>query len=552
MAMEQSVVAPIGIIAPDTALLRLALSCLDRSECTVRYGFLAEAARIAPKLVRRGAQVLISRGVTTVSLRDLNLQVPVLDLPMFEFDLLSPLIQAREIDDRVAFFGFPQIQNTARNLAHLLGLRLDSFETTSGRLLRQGLNTASQMGYKVILGNSFTVEHGRKLGMQGFSLLTSEETLRMTVAEARRTLEILTRERQWERSRQSVKGLGRHAVAGAAPGHEGGSLTLNARDVYQRGLTAPRVLDDIVHESPVMRQSVIAARRAALSDAPLLIMGATGTGKELFAQGVHNASFRRHGPFVPVSCGALPEALIESELFGYADGAFTNARKGGKPGLFEMADSGTLFLDEIGELPLPMQAKLLRFMDEQRYMRLGGDRMIRTNVRVISATHRDLPKMAEQGTFRPDLLYRLGMLLLKVPPLPARRQDIPLLVHHFAVRISSRLGLPGPKFSERAMAVLREYDFPGNVRELLCILERAITNARSVLIGEEDVIPHLERQPDVLPTPLQALRTAPRTDLAGILAELERCDGNRRLAARRLGISYTTLWRRLKNRRQSL
>jgi transcriptional regulator with PAS, ATPase and Fis domain len=374
----------------------------------------------------------------------------------------------------------------------------------------------------------------------------------MTVEEARRTLEILTRERQWERNRQSVRTLGRYAVAGAGSGHgdgERGLSTLNARDVYQKGLTAPRVLDDIMHESHIMRQSVIAARRAALSDAPLLITGATGTGKELFAQGVHNASSRRHGPFVPVSCAALPEALVESELFGYADGAFTNARKGGKPGLFEMADGGTLFLDEAGELPLPMQAKLLRFLDEQRYMRLGGDRMIRTNVRVISATHRDLPKMAEQGTFRQDLLYRLGMLLLRVPPLLARKQDIPLLVRHFAARISSRLGVPGPTFSDQAMALLQEYDFPGNVRELLCILERALTNARSLLIGEKDIAPHLER-PALSPAPeiLHAVRTAPRTDFAGILAELERCNGNRRLAARRLGISYTTLWRRLKSR----
>lgn len=233
--------------------------------------------------------------------------------------------------------------------------------------------------------------------------------------------------------------------------------------------------DALIGESEPIRALKARAARVATVDAPVLIVGETGTGKELVAQACHAASARSSAPFLALNCAALPESLAESELFGYISGAFTGAQRGGKPGLIEMAEGGTVFLDEIGEMSLYLQAKLLRFLNDGNFRRIGSDREIRANVRIISATHRSLHKMVAEGTFREDLFYRLNVLQLDVPPLRERPDDILLLARHFIGRACAQAQKPVCRLSAQACAVLVAHPWPGNVRQLQNVVFRAIT-----------------------------------------------------------------------------
>lgn len=228
-----------------------------------------------------------------------------------------------------------------------------------------------------------------------------------------------------------------------------------------KGHRAKYDFDDIMGKSNAINKCKEIAKRMAKSDSSVLITGETGTGKELFAQAIHNNSRRRNYQFVAVNCGAFPENLLESELFGYEEGAFTGARKGGKPGLFELAHKGTLFLDEIAEMPINLQVKLLRVLQEREIVRIGGDRIINIDVRVLAATNRDIKKMVEKGEFRQDLYYRLNVLPLKIPPLRSRKEDILFLIDQIKKEFNSHFVL-----SEKAKELLLNYSWKGNVREL--------------------------------------------------------------------------------------
>jgi len=223
------------------------------------------------------------------------------------------------------------------------------------------------------------------------------------------------------------------------------------------------------------------AMRMADSNSTVFITGDSGTGKELFAQAIHNNSIRRNYQFVVINCGALPESLLESELFGYEEGSFTGARKGGKPGLFELAHNGTLFLDEIGEMPLSLQTRLLRVLQERQVMRVGGDRLIDIDVRLIAASNRDIKQMVRNGQFREDLFYRLNVLTLKVPTLNSRREDIPLLIDSFRETFKGRF-----KLTDAALNALIRHDWRGNVRELKNVVEYLV-NLNIDLVGSEDL-----------------------------------------------------------------
>ena len=233
--------------------------------------------------------------------------------------------------------------------------------------------------------------------------------------------------------------------------------------LHEKGLYAQYRFEDIITQSPRMRECVELARKFAGSDLTVLVTGASGTGKELVAQSIHNASDRRKYPFVAVNCAAIPESLLESELFGYERGAFTGALKGGKAGLFEQANNGTVFLDEIGDMPLALQARLLRVLQERQVMRIGSDRVIHVNIRVIAATNQDILAKVTAGLFREDLYYRLNVLPLKVPPLRERPEDVMLLLNHFIA--SERNGTLA--FDDDSTGVLLSYPWPGNVRELM-------------------------------------------------------------------------------------
>jgi two-component system NtrC family response regulator len=267
---------------------------------------------------------------------------------------------------------------------------------------------------------------------------------------------------------------------------EVGALKLENRHLRQ--MVAERFsFDTMIAGARAMREVADLAARVAQSDTTVLLLGESGTGKELLAKAIHLHSARRRGPFVPVNCAAIPEALIESELFGHRRGAFTGAVTD-KPGKVEGADGGTLFLDEIGDLPLMMQAKMLRLLQEREIDKVGDSKPRRVDIRVIAATNRDLQKMVADGTFREDLYYRLAVVPVRVPPLRERADDIPLLVEHFLAKHAARLGrLPVPSVDKPVFAALNVYHWPGNVRELENLVERALVLDRDGVVGMDDL-----------------------------------------------------------------
>jgi transcriptional regulator of aroF, aroG, tyrA and aromatic amino acid transport len=296
------------------------------------------------------------------------------------------------------------------------------------------------------------------------------------------------------------------------------------------------------------------AQKIAPSATIVSIRGESGTGKELFARAIHIESGRR-GPFVPVNCAALPESLLESELFGYEKGSFTGARDSGKPGLFETADTGTLFLDEIAEMPPGSQAKILRVIQEKTVRRIGGVREIPVNARIITATSRPVEEMIRTGEFREDLYYRINVIPIHVPPLRERPEDIPLLAAHFLSQAAASLGRKARSLSEGSLARLRGHNWPGNIRELKNVIERAcILSDRDVITEEEILFGLLPRPRPVPPADgnppgdsTETLRQAlARKEKAMILSSLKRHPGIRK-CARALGISHTTLINKMRH-----
>ena len=312
--------------------------------------------------------------------------------------------------------------------------------------------------------------------------------------------------------------------------------------------TARYTFADICGHSPALGQARELARRAAQAECDVLLLGESGTGKELFAQAIHRASPRQAGPFVPIDCAAIPRELLEAELFGYAPGAFSGATKEGKPGKFELAHGGTVFLDEIGEMPVEMQTKLLRVLQERQVVRLGGLAPVAVDFTVIAATHRALEEMASQGQFRRDLLYRLDVMRIAIPPLRERPQDIRLLVEDYWARKSREWGKE-IRLSEAALRVLEQYRWPGNVREVVNVVERLMVSATTFVIEPEDLPPSLQ-QDLAEGTSLKSL-----WHLQAAVAAAERCTlhkalrqagGNRKEAARLVGLSRASFYRKLK------
>lgn len=282
----------------------------------------------------------------------------------------------------------------------------------------------------------------------------------------------------------------------------------------------------------------------APEESRVLITGENGTGKELVARMVHDSSPRKNGPFIAVNCAALPDDLIESELFGYEKGAFTGAVKS-KPGRFEMAGGGTLFLDEIGEMSEKTQAKLLRAVEDGVITRLGGTAEIQTNVRIVSATNKDLKKMISEGRFREDLYYRLAVLLIDIAPLRERRDDIPLLVNHFSESFGKRRGRQPMKFDNSALKLLSKYPYPGNIRELANYVERVVIMSPNDKIGQKDIedfIPHLARDESS-----GTLKTAcEQFEKDYIRKSISQSGGNMTKAAEFLGLERSHLYKKMK------
>ncbi|MQL53119.1 PAS domain S-box protein [Desulfofundulus thermobenzoicus] len=327
--------------------------------------------------------------------------------------------------------------------------------------------------------------------------------------------------------------------------------------LYSKGLIAKHTFDDIIGNSQAITTAKLQARNYGFYDSTVLLVGETGTGKELFAHAIHSVSPRNNGPFVAVNCSALPDGLLESELFGYEEGAFTGARRGGKPGLFELAHGGTIFLDEISSISLNMQARLLRVIQEKEVMRLGSDKLIPVDVRIIVATNKDLAALVARGKFREDLYFRLNVLRVRIPPLRERREDIPLLAQYFLDQQNAGCNLD-PVIARK----MQEYRWPGNVRELKSFISRY-----AILVNEmpaetifEDFLHETFRlmgSPEEMGLPVEKdpnqntvtikIGSLDKMERELIQKMLARYDHNRSALAKALGISRSTLWKKLKS-----
>jgi transcriptional regulator of acetoin/glycerol metabolism len=456
------------------------------------------------------------------------------------------------------------IQMNAR-AGQLLGL---SLPRVSGRKLGEVLDMPAALATSLRMGRemsdeevSFHTSHGRTTCLCTLKAISSATPVRE-----------LVEMRQPDRA--SSNGWQRPQPRAITSG--GFVLTLRSIDRVQRlvhrmsGARARLTFDHIVGESQPLVEAVRMARIAASSSSNVLLHGETGTGKEIFAQSIHNASTRSDGPFVAINCAAMPRELITSELFGYEGGSFTGADKQGRPGKFELAHGGTLFLDEIGDMPRDLQTSLLRAIETRTIMRIGGQSVVPVDVRIIAATHKDLAEEARQGNFRSDLFFRLNVFTIEVPALCQRQSDIPLLAQHFIQQQSRALGRP-LGITPEALEALEAYSWPGNVRELENSLERAIYIAQRAMISLED-LPKTVRlalesaqlpfsgvgseMPPLQPGAQSATQQKARQDRERLKAERASAEarliletyhlngGNLERTAQALGVSRTTLWRK--------
>ena len=322
--------------------------------------------------------------------------------------------------------------------------------------------------------------------------------------------------------------------------------------LYEKELISLRAskytINNIIGHSEKIVEVKQMALRAAQSSAPVLIMGESGTGKELFAHAIHHASARRSNPFVRLNCAAIPKDLLEAELFGYEAGAYTGASQKGKPGKFELAHRGTIFLDEISDLPLDMQPKLLRVLEEKEMERIGGNRMNQTDFRLIAATHENLEQMVESKNFRKDLFFRLNVIPIAIPPLRERQEDIPLIAHHILKNLNNDLGTHVLSISPDVMHIFQNCQWPGNVRELANVLERAL----HIVDGDTIRIEHLplflqnqnEERPQYRSTMLRGLKE--NIEREAMMHALRATNNNKSKAAKLLGIHRTALYKKMK------
>jgi len=316
---------------------------------------------------------------------------------------------------------------------------------------------------------------------------------------------------------------------------------LSEVELLRKTLEQKRALEDIVSVNPKMHELINLLPDIAESECNVLIEGPSGSGKELFAQVIHSMSPRRYGPYIKINCAALPASLLESELFGYEKGAFTDAKRD-KPGQFSLANGGTLLLDEISEMDISLQVKLLRVLNNGEYRPLGSARTFHTDARIIAATNAEMAKSIAQGNFRKDLYYRINVVNVTIPSLNERPEDIPLLVDHFLSVFRNKSRKAIERISPEALSVLRRHSFPGNVREL----ENAIEHAFVMCHGDEIQVDHLPPHITAHDIPGQALVSHEKSEKEMIIETLKRYNGNRSRTAIELGMHRSTLWRKIK------
>lgn len=477
----------------------------------INLGFEDAVAVINQRLRREHCDVVIAGGSNAAWLRS-RLDVPLVPIQANGFDLMEALARARRIAPRIGLVTHASDVPTFSRFQDSFGLQIEHRRFVTREDARDCIGDLRANGVEVIVGTGMAIDHAEAAGLQGV-LLYSADSVRQAFEHALELTHTLARSgvRAPERPRRSAR-------AG------------QARLLLGDSAAMVQVREHIALYAP--------------HDSTVLVTGETGTGKELVARQLHADSGRR-GRFIALNCGALSESLLESELFGYSDGAFTGARRGGRVGLVEASDGGTLFLDEIGELPLPLQTRLLRVLEEREVLRVGATEPTSVNLRVVAATLQSLEQRVAAGLFRRDLYYRLATLRIALPPLRARRADIALLVEHFFRQLR---GVQAPLDAD-ALALLSGADWPGNVRELRNLVDRLRIHWQPAdgLIGPARLLalaPELEQQSD--PLPATAGQGAGRPSVLQLQHLLARHRNDRHGMAQALGISRTTLWRWLR------
>ncbi|GIZ52100.1 propionate catabolism operon regulatory protein PrpR [Noviherbaspirillum aridicola] len=485
----------------------------------INLGFEDAVRHIRERLETEHCDAVISAGSNAAYLKS-RLSVPVVTAKASGFDVLHALARARKLSSRIAIVTYQTTSPELQEFQQSFGLSIVQRTYATEEDARTQITELKASGIEVVVGAGLITDLAEEAGLTGVFVYSA-----MSIRQAFEDALEIARFTHLETGRQ------RNPLADTRRAKHG--------------------LADLRGESAAMDAVRHSIQLFAKSPATVLIQGETGTGKELAAQAIHRESQRARQPFVAINCGAVAESLLESELFGYEEGAFTGSRRGGHAGLFEAANRGTLFLDEIGEMPLPLQTRLLRVLEEREVVRVGGTRPIPVNVRIISATHCDLDQRVRDGRFRADLFYRLGVLRMTLPPLRERTGDIVALAEWGLKNALAALGVrPHANLHAELQAcapLMAAYAWPGNVRELRNLMERLAL--------------FLASEPLQALTPGLVLRVAPELRSETLLASspgvvsappsetveqvLARFAGNRDAAARHLGISRTTLWRRL-------
>ena len=491
----------------------------------LNLGFEQAAEAVRERLKEGHCDAIISAGSNGAYLKS-HVSVPVIIVKISGFDVMQSLAKAREISNKVGIINYKNIIPSLDEFQSRFGLHIEQRSYVTAEDARSQLKALKAMGISVVVGAGLIMDLADEMGMTGI-FVYSTQTIRQAFSDA---IELSRLSQQNSRSQDKY-------------------LPVNPTKVRY-------TINDLIGSSSPMehvRQTIMLYAR---SDATVLIQGDSGTGKEMVAQAIHHEftlfnqhkRSKKHMPFVAVNCGAIPETLLEAELFGYEEGAFTGSRRGGRAGLFEIANGGTLFLDEIGEMPIALQTRLLRVLEERSVVRVGGYKPLQVDVRVICATHCDLDSWVKEGRFRADLFYRLGVLRMRVPALNERGDDILVLAERLLKLAFAGLMLPLPSFRVQQLLDSRDffvnYAWPGNVRELRNLMERvalycsaypekAITKTMLMSLSPER---HIDDGTEIV--------TENKLD-ESLEQVMARFNGDRKAVAQYLGISRTTLWRRL-------
>jgi len=625
----------IVFIAPFKSLGCLAEQVIEKkkySNIEVVVGGLSAGVKVAKKVVKQGAHIIISRGGTYTMIKEV-VDIPVVELKMSSFDILRGFKELINYKGKIGVAGYGNIIYGCETIGDLLNLNIDKIEIQNEENAEELLKKHLNEGVQVFVGDVTGSSMAKKLNCRSYIIESGSESVISSMQEARRILKGLKFEKEkaerfktiinfihdgiiavdqegritifnsiaekiFQISEEEavgkkvewvVKGtklievleLGQMKL-GAIQDVNGSKIVTNRVPIIvdnkitgvvatfqditkiqelehqirvklqKKGFIAKYNFDDIKYKSKYMKDCIDRAKTYSMYDSPILILGGSGVGKELFAQSIHNNSSRKNAPFVAINCAAITPNLIESELFGYVEGAFTSAVKGGKTGVFELAHGGTIFLDEIGEMPFELQSKLLRVIQEKEVMRIGDDKVIPIDVRVISTTNKNITQMINQGSFREDLYYRINILTLLVPSLNDRSEDIVDLSNFFIKKYCRKYNKDICDMSKSAEDYLNSYNYRGNVRELQGMIERSVILCTSDSINIKDIrleaIEHHniqnEKNNEIKSKDFKSLTQVENEYINEVLGY---CNGNLSEASKILKINRTTLWRKRNN-----